>query len=323
MASDKLAPGARREGEMRRFGLCIAIGLAAVAAAGSAMAQQGFGDPRLDEANLRQVSPHVWVIMGFPNVGFVVGSKAVLVVDTGLGNEVGALVARVAAKLGGHGQKLILTTTHYHPEHAAGQGGFPPGTLVVRNRVQQEELEKDGKRMIDLFASRPGPMHDLLQGAAVGKADVLFDKQKTLDLGGVHARLYWFGAAHTLGDEITYVTEDRLILPGDVVENRISPNVICDSCSPRQWIAVLDQIAKLKPEHVVPDHGDLGDGSLVAQERAFLVDLDRRARALKTEGMSVAEAGKRLQAEFETRYAGWSGLGNIPQSVQRAYADPR
>ena len=308
---------------MGRWTLRIATGIAALAAAGAATAQQGFGDPRLDAANLRQVSPHVWVIMGFPNVGFVVGSKAVLVVDTGLGNEVGATVARVAQKLGGHGQKLILTTTHFHPEHAAGQGGFPPGTLVVRNRVQQQELEADGKRMIDLFASRPGAMHDLLQGATVGKADVLFDREKVLDLGGVHARLYWFGAAHTLGDEITYVPEDRLILPGDVVENRISPNIICGSCSPRKWIAVVDQIARLKPERVVPDHGELGDGALVAQERAFLVDLDKRAMAAKAQGVPAAEAGKRIQAELEKSYPGWTGLGNVPQSVQRAYADKR
>jgi glyoxylase-like metal-dependent hydrolase (beta-lactamase superfamily II) len=297
--------------------------LAALALAAPAPAQQGFGNPRLDEKDLKQVSPHVWVIMGFPNIGFVVGSKAVLAVDTGLGAENGALVARVAQRLGGHGQKLILTTTHFHPEHAAGQGGFPPGTEVVRNKVQQDELEQDGQRMIDLFASRPGPMHDLLQGAKPMKADVLFDKEKDLDLGGVHARLYWFGAAHTKGDEITYVPEDSLILPGDVVENRISPNIICDTCSPRKWAAVVDQIAKLKPTRVVPDHGELGDGSLVGQERAFLLDLDKRALAAKAKGEPAAEAGKRIQAELEKAYPGWSGLGNTTQSVQRAYADPR
>ena len=308
---------------MGRWTLVIASGLVALAAAGSALAQQGFGNPRLDEANLKQVSPHVWVIMGFPNVGFVVGRKAVLAVDTGLGTENGALVARVAARLGGHGQKLILTTTHFHPEHAAGQAGFPPGTEVIRNRAQQEELEADGQRMIDLFASRPGEMHDLLKGATVGKADVLYDRETSLDLGGVHARLFYFGAAHTRGDEIIYVPEDSLILPGDVVENRISPNVICGSCSPRQWIAVLDHIAPLKPQRVVPDHGELGDGSLVAQERGFLADLDRRAVAAKAAGEPVAEAGKRIQAELEKAYPGWTGLGNTPQSVQHAYADPR
>jgi glyoxylase-like metal-dependent hydrolase (beta-lactamase superfamily II) len=307
---------------MGRWTPWIAAGLAALAAAGPASAQQGFGNPRLDEKNLRQVSPHVWVIMGFPNVGFVVGDKAVLVVDTGLGDPNGALAARVAQKLGGHGQKLILTTTHFHPEHAAGQGGFPPGTEVVRDKAQQVELEQDGQKMIDLFASRSAEMGELLKGATVGKADVLYDRQTTLDLGGVHARLYWFGAAHTKGDEIIYVPEDKLVLPGDVVENRISPNIICDSCSPRQWIAVVDHIARLKPELVVPDHGELGDGSLVAQERGFLADLDRRARLARSAGEPVDEAGKRIQAEMEGAYPGWTGLGNIPQSVQRAYADP-
>ncbi len=194
---------------------------------------------------------------------------------------------------------------------------------MVRNRTQQEELEKDGKRMIDLFAARPGAMHDLLQGAAVGKADVVYDREHDLDLGGVHAKLFWFGRAHTLGDEIIYVPEDSLILPGDVVENRISPNIICDACSPRRWIQVVDRIARLKPRRVVPDHGELGDGALVGQERAFLTDLDRRALAAKVRGVPVAEAGEQIQAGMEAAYPGWSGLGNVPQSVQRAYADPR
>ena len=306
---------------MGRWTLLIASGLMALATAGSALAQQGFGNPRLDEANLKKVSTHVWVIMGFPNIGFVVGSKAVLVVDTGLGAENGALVAKVAAKLGGHGQMLILTTTHFHPEHAAGQGGFPPGTEVIRDRVQQVELEADGQRMIDLFA-RNAEMGPLLKGATVGKADVLYDSDASLDLGGVHARLYYFGAAHTRGDEIIYVPEDKLVLPGDVVEDRISPNIICDTCSPRKWIAVLDRIAKLNPGYFVPDHGNLGDRALLTEERSFLVDLQQRAMALKAQGMPADEAGKLLETEFKTSYAGWSGLGNVPQSVQRAYADP-
>ena len=300
-----------------------AAAAAALALAGPALAQQAFQDPQLPEGQTRQVSPHVWVIMGFPNIGIVVGDDATLVIDTGLGNPNGELVAREAHKLSTRGQQLILTTTHFHPEHAAGQGGFPFGTQVIRNKAQQDELEADGQRMIDLFSSRSAQMGALLADAKVGKADTLFDKEATLDLGGVHAKLYHFGAAHTLGDEIIFIPEDSVLLPGDVVENRISPNVICTTCSPRQWIAVLDQIAKLKPQRVVPDHGELGSGALVAQERAFLADLDSRAVALKAQGVAVADAGQRIQAELSQKYAGWTGLGNVPQSVQRAYADPR
>src|SRR5665213_2488806 len=61
-------------------------------------------------------------------------------------------------------------------------------------------------------------MGALLKGATVGKASVLFDRKAELDLGGVHARLFYFGAAHTRGDEIIDVPEDSLILPGDVGE---------------------------------------------------------------------------------------------------------
>jgi glyoxylase-like metal-dependent hydrolase (beta-lactamase superfamily II) len=296
---------------------------AVLALAGPAASQQQFQDPQLRAGQTRQVSPHVWVIMGFPNIGIVVGQDATLVVDTGLGTPNGELITSEARKLSTRGQQLILTTTHFHPEHAAGQGGFPPSTQVIRNKAQQDELEADGQRMIDLFSSRSAQMGALLADAKVGKANTLFDKEATLDLGGVHAKLYHFGAAHTLGDEIIFIPEDSLILPGDVVENRISPNIICATCSPRQWIAVLDQIAKLKPQQVVPDHGELGSGALVAQERAFLADLDSRAVALKAQGVAVADAGKRIQAELTQKYAGWSGLGNVPQSVQRAYADPR
>lgn len=305
----------------RKMALAAAA-LAAAAIGGAAVAQQGFGDPKLSEANLKQVAPHSWVVMGFPNCALIVGDKAVLVVDTGLGNSNGATLTNIARKLGGKGQKLILTTTHFHPEHAAGQGGFPAGTQVIRPKVQQDEMDKDGQQIMGFFANAAA-MKPFMQDAKLIKADTLFDREHDLDLGGVHARLLWYGAAHTRGDEIVYVPEDRLIVPGDVVQNRISPNIICQSCSPRQWVAVVDQIAKLKPERVIPDHGDLGDGSLVGQERGFLAALDKRAMELKAQGVPAEAAGKQIQAEFEKTYAGWQGLGNIPQSVQRAYADPR
>jgi glyoxylase-like metal-dependent hydrolase (beta-lactamase superfamily II) len=275
----------------------------------------------LPENSAMQVSPHVYVIMGFPNIGIVVGDRATLVVDTGVGARNGATVAREARRLSTRGQALYLTTTHYHPEHASGQGGFPAGTTVIRPRVQQAELEAEGPRVIALFSSRSPEMKELLTGAKADKADVLFDREHDLDLGGVHAKLFWFGAAHTKGDEIIYVPEDSLILPGDVVQNKLSPNVNCETCSPRQWIAVLDQIAPLKPQRVIPDHGALGDGGLIAQERAFLVDLQTRAMALKADGKSAAEGGATLTAEFKTRYPDWMGLNGVAQAVARAYAD--
>src|SRR6058998_2713065 len=100
----------------------------------------GQNQPVLGEETVK-VSDHVWAIMGWPNIAIVVGSRAVLVVDTGLGPRNGATIARVVSKLARGNQRLFLTTTHFHPEHAGGDAGFPAGTILIRNSVQQREME--------------------------------------------------------------------------------------------------------------------------------------------------------------------------------------
>src|ERR1700733_6305056 len=173
-----------------------------------------------------KISDHVWAIMGFPNIAIVVGSRATLVVDTGMGRKNGATVAGIVAKLAPNNTKLFLTTTHFHPEHAAGEPGFPPSTILIRDAVQQQEMEKHGQEMIDMFSSRSAPNKELLQGVVLRTPDVSFAQEATVDLGGgVTARLLWFGGAHTKGDELTFVEPDRTLVSGDVVQNKTMPNI--------------------------------------------------------------------------------------------------
>ena len=96
---------------MRCLGLVLAAITALVAPAVRAQGVPFNTEPAMPEGAAMKISPHVFVIMGFPNVGIVVGSKATLVVDTGLGPRNGALVAREAARLSPKGNKLYLTTT--------------------------------------------------------------------------------------------------------------------------------------------------------------------------------------------------------------------
>src|SRR6266576_616957 len=116
--------------------LSTLLTLAALAAT-SALAQMS--QPMVSE-NPTKISDHVWAIMGFPNIAIVVGSRATLVVDTGLGPKNGTTAARVAARLAPNNAKLFLTTTHFHPEHAAGEPGFPAGAILIRDSVQQDEM---------------------------------------------------------------------------------------------------------------------------------------------------------------------------------------
>ncbi len=264
-----------------------------------------------------KISDHVWAIMGFPNVAIVIGSRATLVVDTGLGARNGATIARVAAKLSGN-QKLYLTTTHFHPEHAAGDGGFPANTILIRNAVQQQEMEKHGMEMIESFSSRSAQNKELLAGAAPRTPDILFETEATVDLGGVKVRLLWFGGAHTKGDELIFVEPDGTLVSGDVVQNKVVPNIYGDGGTPASWIAVLDKVAALPVQHVLPDHSAPGDGSLVKAERSFIADLQTRAMALKQQGTSAENAGKQLSVEFKAKYSGWPAM-NVTAFVASIY----
>jgi glyoxylase-like metal-dependent hydrolase (beta-lactamase superfamily II) len=273
----------------------------------------------LGEETVR-VSDHVWAIMGFPNIGIVVGQDATLVVDTGLGPRNGATIAKVAKHLAPR-NKLYLTTTHFHPEHAAGASGFPAGTILIRDKVQQDEMEKHGAEMIEMFSSRNAQWKELLADAKLPPPDETFDKERVLDLGGgVKARLLWFGGAHTKGDELTFVEPDRTLISGDVVQNKVVPNIYGDGGTPASWIQVLDQVAKLGAVHVLPDHSAVGDGSLVAQEKAFITDLRTRALDLKRQGLDADEAGKRLTVEFKAKYSDWP-ISSVSGFVKSVYAE--
>ncbi len=183
--------------------------LGALALSGAGASSQGapsfptppFQHELLSERTVR-VSKHVWAIIGFPNVAIVVGGQATLVVDTGLGRRNGATVARVAKRLAPRNQ-LYVTTTHFHPEHVAGVLGFPPGTRLIRNQVQQDELDRYGEDMIRLFAGQNAQWEALLADEQLRAPDEIFSTERRLDLGGgVTARLLWFGPTHTRGDEL-------------------------------------------------------------------------------------------------------------------------
>jgi glyoxylase-like metal-dependent hydrolase (beta-lactamase superfamily II) len=267
-----------------------------------------------------KVSDHVWAIMGWPNIGIVVGANATLVVDTGLGPRNGATIAKVARKLAPQ-NKLYLTTTHFHPEHAGGEPGFPPGTILIRDKIQQDEMNEHGAEMITMFAGRNDQQRELLAGVKLRPPDETFDKERVLDLGGgVKARLLWFGGAHTKGDELIFVEPDKTLISGDVVQNKVVPNIYGQGGTPATWIAVLDEVAKLGVLHVLPDHSAVGDGSLVAQEKGFISNVRTRALELKRQGVSADDAGKQLTAEFKTKYPDWP-INNLTGFVRSVYAE--
>jgi glyoxylase-like metal-dependent hydrolase (beta-lactamase superfamily II) len=296
--------------------LLVAVGTIAVAVA----KPQAPPSLMLPENQVTRVSDHVYAIMGFPNIAIIVGRRATLVVDTGLGPRNGAIAAHEAQKLA-KGPVLYLTTTHYHAEHAAGDNGFPESTILVRAIVQQKELEERGAAFVQMFSSRNAQMKELLADTKFRAPDITFEKELNLDLGGVSTRLFWLGQAHTKGDEMIDVKPDNVLISGDIVQNKMVPNLPDENASMKGWVDILAQLRPMKFNYIVPDHGALGDGSLIEQDFQFFSELQKRALELKKQGKSADEAGQVLSAEFKTRFADWQGLSSIPNVVKHVYAE--
>src|SRR5262245_21860247 len=114
-----LDPGARRA--LVFTGACVAFLLWTQ----PPFSAQGSPPAPLIKANATvKLAAHVWAIPDFnvglvPNVGIVVGSKATLVVDTGLGPRNGETIVGEVKKVSSNADVFVVTT-HYHPEHSLG-----------------------------------------------------------------------------------------------------------------------------------------------------------------------------------------------------------
>jgi len=294
---------------------------------GAAAGQPAPPPPLVKEDATLKLSDHVWTIPDFnvglvPNVGIVVGSKATLVVDTGLGPRNGETIVREMKKVSTNADVYVVLT-HYHPEHSLGAAAFK-GAKLVMTRIQQQDMTELGKQIQDTFASRSSTTAELLNGVAYPTPDILFDREYRLDLGGVHARLFWRGPAamHTRGDTMIYVEEDRVLFTGDVV---MSQRFLAaqNTSSISTWLSTLDELAALKPARVVPSHGAIGDATLIARDRTFLQAVQDRVGELKRAGKSSDEAAATVVAEIAPKYPEWGNPSGASAVARAAYAEAR
>jgi glyoxylase-like metal-dependent hydrolase (beta-lactamase superfamily II) len=254
-----------------------------------------------------------------PNVGIVVGTRATMVVDTGLGPRNGEAVLREAAKVSKHAE-LFVATTHYHPEHSLGGAAFPATAKFVRPKAQQQDMEELGKDIQNTFASR-SPLHlELLKDVPYPRADILFEREQQIDLGGVRVRLFWRGPMHTRGDTLIVVEEDRVLFSGDVVMNRTFL-AAGPTSSIRTWLATLEELDALRPTVVVPSHGAIGDATLIGMDRDYLKTVQARAGELKAQGKSADETAQTVSSEIQARFRDWSAPARIGAAARAAYAE--
>jgi len=301
------------------------ISVLVLAAATAAVEAQRAGGtpaapPLVRENVTEKISDHVYVIPDnsvsmVPNVGIIVGSRGTLVVDTGLGARNGQTVVREMQKVSKTAD-LYLATTHFHPEHDLGAGGFPSNTRMIRSQDQQKEIADQGVATADRFRAF-GPLNaELLAGAEFRKADISFDREHLLDLGGVRVRLIAMGYNHTRGDTAFFVEPDGVLFSGDVVMTTL-PNV--GNATVRQWLTSMDDFGWLRPTRIVPSYGQMGEATLIGAYKDLLGTVQRRATELKREGKTLDETIAAIVAELQPKYP--AAGTRLNSAVRAAYAE--
>jgi glyoxylase-like metal-dependent hydrolase (beta-lactamase superfamily II) len=260
-----------------------------------------------------------------PNVGIVLGAERTLVVDTGMGPSNGERALAHSRSLAG-GTALSLTITHFHPEHGFGAQVFGPVADIVYNRAQLDELHTKGDAYVALFRSFGPAVEEALQGVVLVDPDDTYEGELDLDLGGVDVRLAEYGGGHTLGDQVVWLPEQRILFTGDLVENRfcpIFPYFPPDDAdvSGLRWIDVLERLEALGPETVVPGHGEVGGAGLITVVREYLLEMrDAVAQAVDA-GSSPDQAVEELEPRIRARYPDWEQPEWIAFGIRSFHAE--
>ncbi|MEO7335209.1 MAG: quinoprotein relay system zinc metallohydrolase 2 [Caldimonas sp.] len=238
-------------------------------AAGWAGAQQSAPKPPSSESRpftLTEVQPGVYVHVGavedwtpqaggdVANLGVVVGSRCVAVIDTGgtpqVGGALRAAIERIARQ-----PVCYVINTHAHPDHVLGNvaftdagGGAAPKfvasarfgkMLSAREPYYQNALRRD-------FGIEATHSTFLYPTVAV-------EKSLDIDLGDRVLTLRTWPTAHTDNDLTVYDQMTRTLFAADLLFVRHLP--VLDG-SLRGWIAVMADMRCLDVKTVVPGHGD-------------------------------------------------------------------
>ncbi len=270
----------------------------------------GFAQAQQQELPVNEIAPGVFVHSGktslmtrenvgaIANIGFVIGESAVAVIDTGGSVRQGQqLLAAIRARTDRPIRYVI--NTHGHPDHVFGNAAFvQEGTSFVGHRNLPRALAARGPFYIDAFRRIMGSQ--LIDEVRMVPPTILVDGITQLDLGKRNLILRAWPVAHTDSDLSVLDEQTSTLFAGDLVFLTHTP--VLDG-SLRGWLRVIDELAVLPAQRVVPGHGPVSEWpAALADQRRYLETLATDVRALVTSGKSIAAAADTAAAAERSRW---------------------
>lgn len=246
---------------------------------------------------------------GINNAGFVVAKDGALLIDTAL-TERRTHDLLVAVSERTPGSRRTLVNTHYHGDHTNGNCWLPDATIIAHESCRQAMLDAG----LDSIRRFP----DVDYGVVVHRPPfVTFREQLTVWTGSIRSELRFAGGpAHTTGDVVCWLPEERVLFAGDLAFNGAQPYALAGSVT--GFLATIEWLLGLEPRVVVPGHGLVGDRKMLIENRRYFRWLMDVAAAALAAGLSPLEAAR------DTDPGEFGELGErerLVSNLHRAYAD--
>ncbi len=156
-------------------------------------------------------------------------------------------------------------------------------------------------------------------GIRVAPPTRTFSGTERIDLGGRSVELIEVGPAHTTGDVIVWVPDERVVFTGDILFIEGTP--IMWSGPTAGWIAACDLIAALEPAVIVPGHGPLADVEGVRTVSQYLRTVEEGTRSRWAAGLTPEEATRDLHHELlATAFGRWRDHERLAVNVETVWA---
>ena len=210
------------------------------------------------------------------NTGIIVGQNGVIVVDAkqtvDSSKEVQAEIAKITPK-----PVTTAILTHSDGDHVNGLAGFPPGLTIIAQENCKKEMEASA-------GGRGAAPQDRLPTKTIAK-----DEKMTIE--GVHFRLLYFAPAHTSGDLIIYLPDQKIAFAGDLLTSMgADPFLHVEKGGTAAgWIESVKGLVALDADTYVTGHGDLMTKDDAQKKLAGVQAKWDKIKALAAEGKSLDE----------------------------------
>ena len=266
---------------------------------------------------------------GWSNAGLIVDGDQSLIIDTLFDKPLTAnmLKAMRNSEPRATAEFDFLINTHANADHCNGNELVAEAEIIASQACFDELAREDPNLLRTLMERAPamGEVGEFLlhcfsdfdfRGINRTLPTRTFEDEMTLAVGDKSVCLKQVGPAHTAGDILAHIPDDKLVFTGDILFIEGHPIIWEGPIS--NWIAACDHMLALDLECVVPGHGPVTDQRGVAAMRGYLQYVAAEARKRFDAGFGMMEAARDIAL---TDYDSWGDAERIVVNVATLYKE--